>query len=292
MRRASRRLHSFLGRRKHKLGAGVEEAIIQLQFWFLRGRCRLTVLGQHLALQAPSVRQYEISIRRLSNPTLSAQRQHFSLLGVMSPDIIVDVGANTGYTSIAYALLFPSSLILALEPSSRNFEDLLSNCVTFPNIRPLNVGAHDQDTSVVLQMPSKSQNPKVKVKTHFKNTGLLSMYGASGRWVESAMMRPLDLIVRDEMLLKRRIGFLKIDVEGNELCVLKGATQILAEHRPVMEIEVNRRALGMAEVPPASIGLAREYGCEAYLYDNLSLVPVGEDVPRGYDVTNVVFIPQ
>ena len=56
--------------------------------------------------------------------------------------------------------------------------------------------------------------------------------------------------------------------------------------------KLNKRALAMAEVQSISIiRLAREYGYEAYLYENHGLVPVGEDVPRGYDVTNVVFIP-
>lgn len=106
-------------------------------------------------------------------------------------------------------------------------------------------------------------------------------------------MRPLDLIVRDQILHNERIGFLKIDVEGNELNVLKGATQVLMKHRPVVEIEVNKGTLAMAGVQPKSVmRLFRECGYEAYVFDRLDLTPVGEDLSGRSDVVNVVFMPQ
>jgi FkbM family methyltransferase len=42
-------------------------------------------------------------------------------------------------------------------------------------------------------------------------------------------------------VIREPVGFIKIDVEGHELAVLEGAGRILAEHRPVLLIESEKR---------------------------------------------------
>ncbi len=57
--------------------------------------------------------------------------------------------------------------------------------------------------------------------------------------------RPLDHIIRETGV--SRVDVVKIDVEGAELLVLKGATQTLAQFSPVVIVEVvdvQLRAMG------------------------------------------------
>lgn len=54
-----------------------------------------------------------------------------------SPKTIIDLGANIGFTSVAYANLFPESLIIAVEPESDNFEMLTLNTRYYPTIKLL-----------------------------------------------------------------------------------------------------------------------------------------------------------
>ena len=52
-------------------------------------------------------------------------------------DVIVDVGANVGLTSIFYAKTFPNARILAIEAERSNFDLMLKNVRPYPNITPI-----------------------------------------------------------------------------------------------------------------------------------------------------------
>ena len=47
---------------------------------------------------------------------------------------ILDAGANTGFSAIYFAHLFPHATILALEPEDSNFVTLQKNTANYPNI--------------------------------------------------------------------------------------------------------------------------------------------------------------
>jgi FkbM family methyltransferase len=49
----------------------------------------------------------------------------------------------------------------------------------------------------------------------------------------------IDMIRIDSLEFDRPVGLIKIDVEGYELQVIKGAKRIIEDHRPVMVVECN-----------------------------------------------------
>jgi hypothetical protein len=68
-------------------------------------------------------------------------------------------------------------------------------------------------------------------------------------------MRPLDAMLAGAAPgAGARVAFLKIDVEGAEARVLRGATRILTEHEPVIWMEINPSCLSAAGSSPAELG--------------------------------------
>jgi FkbM family methyltransferase len=53
------------------------------------------------------------------------------------PTLIIDGGANVGYSSLVFARHYPTAQIIAVEPDKRNCEMFHKNCDSYPNIRLL-----------------------------------------------------------------------------------------------------------------------------------------------------------
>lgn len=64
------------------------------------------------------------------------------------PQLIVDAGAYTGFSSIALAQMFPKARILAVEPDPANFAMLQENVASFANIEPINAALWHRTGSV------------------------------------------------------------------------------------------------------------------------------------------------
>ena len=92
--------------------------------------------------------------------------------------------------------------------------------------------------------------------------------GASVRLVEAYVTNVVDPVQRASTLdhLSEEIattpGLLKIDVEGAELEVLRGASRLLAERHPHVVLETHGR-----EVEAACIGLLRDHGYRPVIRD-------------------------
>jgi FkbM family methyltransferase len=129
-------------------------------------------------------------------------------------DVILDVGANDGESAIKFRAAFPSARIISFEPIASTFEDLKKNT------RGRGIETH----KLALGAATKSETMYV---TRFSVTNSLvrppddQLVG-----VEQVDVVTLDDFVRDQKI--RNIGLLKIDAEGFDLEVIKGAAKTLA----------------------------------------------------------------
>ncbi len=142
------------------------------------------------------------------------------ILGCISEgDTVVDAGAWIGgYTVPMCELVGNEGMVYAFEPNKEAWECLYANISKFVKVLCYNVALGDKEQGVGLHSEKGKQD---------------SGYVVNGSEVR---MMPLDDY-------KLSPDFIKIDVEGCELKVLKGATRTIKKYRPKMIIEINREAL-------------------------------------------------
>ena len=181
---------------------------------------------------------------------------------------IVDVGAHIGMFALPYTVMFPDAAILCLEPSSSNYPYLKFNCKDCPQIETRRIVAHNQTAKIRISAPTVLQRSDV---SHDANSGLISVYGKSDKYAEIVNADTLDNIV------KRKVDWLKIDVEGHELAVLDGAERIISRDRPILQIEVRDENQKMAH--RTANGLMD------------SVIKIGY-VMRGAITADIIFVPK
>jgi FkbM family methyltransferase len=144
----------------------------------------------------------------------------------------IDVGANIGFYSVLACRRIPGRRVLAIEPSAAAHSRLLANlqrnnvrdqCIVFNGLA--GAGNMDRELQVVEGMEEYSSVAALK---HY------AVQGHAAR-VELVKQSTIDSLVTSHNLTP---GFIKIDVEGNEMEVLKGAVETLRVHRPALLCEV------------------------------------------------------
>jgi len=150
----------------------------------------------------------------------------------------VDVGAHIGVYSLKAAQAMGSQgHVIAIEPNPETVQKLRDNIQASGdnNIAVQPVACSDSETDLDLFAAARS------------NTGETSLSRANAaqagtvRAVYHVHARPLDAIL--EAAGVARVDVVKIDVEGAEMLVLKGARQTLARYSPVISVELIDRQL-------------------------------------------------
>lgn len=67
------------------------------------------------------------------------------------PNLIIDGGANVGYSAVFFANKFPEAKIIAIEPERTNFEILRKNTDDYQNIELINSGIWNKNTYLKIQ---------------------------------------------------------------------------------------------------------------------------------------------
>ena len=141
----------------------------------------------------------------------------------------LDIGANSGYFSFYFAKKFNNLKVKAYEPNTEAYEKfkktLTKNC--FKNIEIYNYGLSDTEK-------------KVKMITWYKHgyAKTNSVILEDGHNMNNSKIFETTLKIGDELLdYKNEKLCIKIDVEGHELCVLKGLAKNLKENKCIILVE-------------------------------------------------------
>ncbi len=148
-------------------------------------------------------------------------------LGTEQPGVMFDVGANAGFISNEVALACPLIEIKSFEPQ--------------PNLAPLVAvsAALNQRTNIEVFQVAVGEAPGA-ITLHVPAHALHASIMPSGAKGDREVVCPL--ISLDNAVFVQNLkapNLIKIDVEGAELGVLKGARRVLKEFRPVVIFEAN-----------------------------------------------------
>lgn len=144
----------------------------------------------------------------------------------------IDVGANQGEYSLFAARRVTRGSVLAFEPMTHFFERLNFNIQLnrIKNIRPFKMGLSDRRGEVPIYFNGEND---------LNHEGLASLFtqNEDDQNQEVVRLEVLDDVSAQEGI--ERIDFIKIDVEGSEWAVLRGARRMLQQHRPALMVELN-----------------------------------------------------
>jgi FkbM family methyltransferase len=182
-------------------------------------------------LQPLLTRSPRLFVRLLRAAGRGSLEKRLFLQLIRRGDVVCDIGANTGYfTRLFSDIVGPNGSVEAFEPGPDTFATLESAVGSRRNVRlhPLALGERE-DATVPLFQPG-ADHGQASLCTHDHG----SWAGAQTVSRHECRLTTLDACARDWT----RLDFVKCDVEGAELLVLRGARETLARFSPVLFVEV------------------------------------------------------
>lgn len=196
--------------------------------------------------------------------------------------VVFDIGANIGWYSLHIARQEPQARVYAFEPVPTTHERLLVNLsrnAAGERVIPVRDGLADAPGAFDMFVPATSGSPAASLN---------ELHPAEGSRRVACRFTTLDEFVAANAV--DRLDFLKCDVEGAELRVLKGGTKTLARFRPAVVIELLRKwsaAFGYHPNDVLDLFASLGYVCHGVADRRLRRVErVTEDTPE----TNYVFL--
>lgn len=189
----------------------------------------------------------------------------------------IDVGANVGVHTLAMARTVGEGRVVACEPSPTVVRRLRANVALneLANVTIEEVAVGDEPGHVTLTLPAPEESnqgtARVTIDPPSPESVTVSAVTVDGV-VESAALDRVDLI--------------KIDVEGLDAAVLRGASATLARWRPLLVFEYDSHSWGEAGYELAStLSLLREAGYRHFAaLAPGGLVPFGSNPPAGKNI--------
>ncbi len=138
---------------------------------------------------------------------------------------VFDVGANEGQSAREFLRLFPGARIFSFEPTPAIFARLLSFAAAHPLVTAINQALADTTGKSVLNENAFHQTNSL-LAANPQGSDYLGPQVLDCQSTVEVELTTLDAFCREASV--SRIELLKLDVQGYELRVLKGARELLA----------------------------------------------------------------
>ena len=207
-------------------------------------------------------------------------------------DVAIDVGANYGlYTYNLSKSVGVDGLVYAFEPIPYTFRTLkrITKIFRLNNVKLVNKGCSNSVGKINFSVPlqengtisaglafidinEKNRNSRLKKGSHTDFTTIKS-----------------EIIKIDDLNLKK-VSFMKIDVEGAELLVLKGAVNTIKKFRPIIMIEIEDRWIESYNIKREDINyFFKQLNYQTNYYSKGALNKCDIYLKK---INNFIFIPQ
>jgi FkbM family methyltransferase len=172
------------------------------------------------------------------------------------PDTIIDAGANIGLASILFAHRWPEARILAVEPEARNFSLLQKNTAPYPQIECLHAALWNNSEPLSITNPTADASSfQVAPSEGSKDSDTVPGVTVS------------DLM---DALKTKRLGLLKLDIEGAEKQVLDATCHTWLPRVNTLALEPHERCSPgiLAQVDNVTKGWISQKQGEYLVYTN------------------------
>lgn len=149
-------------------------------------------------------------------------KPHRKWLRAARIETIIDVGANTGQFSSAMRALLPHAQIYAFEPLSECFAELSRRFERSGNFKAFMVALGDEPNESIMWRSEFSESSSLLKMTELHKK---AFPWSADNTTRSVTVRALDTYLPELRLMPRVL--LKLDVQGFEGRVLRGATRML-----------------------------------------------------------------
>jgi FkbM family methyltransferase len=179
----------------------------------------------------------------------------FANLVINEGDVVMDFGANLGYHTITMASFIGNKgKIYSFEPQRIIFQQL--NCNVFlnglDNVYTYNLAIGESESEVFIDSPDFHNI--MPMYTNIGNTSINT--NKMGTMVKQISLDSLNL---------SQVNFIKMDVQGSELNILKGGKNTILKYKPFIFIEIEERQLKLFNVTSEElINYTKQLGYEMY----------------------------
>jgi len=198
--------------------------------------------------------------------------------------IVVDAGANLGlYTLLASRRCGRDGVVHSFEASPIEYRKLRRTVRWngLQNVVLNNVALSDQDGTAVIYESLDGAGALNRLDGPAK---------PSGRYRAQQIARvSLDSYLATRQV--RRVDFMKVDVEGHELSLLRGAERVLRESRPIVMIEMNDGRQSVDSSPARVWSLLEGLGYQWYRADGSDGYLASCERPAVFGYLNLFAIP-
>ncbi|HEV2984598.1 MAG TPA: FkbM family methyltransferase [Vicinamibacterales bacterium] len=200
-------------------------------------------------------------------------------------EVAVDVGAHIGFfTMHMAAAVGPTGRVYAFEPF-KAIADLTERSIAENRFG-------DRVVFERAAVGASSGRARLTYPRETLNSGGAYLLREGAAALSGNLETQVPLVALDDLKLARPVRFLKMDVEGAEPQVVRGAVRLLQEDRPVILSELHPTQLERASGTTAEQFLAslRDIGYDAHLLENGAIGPKLERVP-GTALVSIVLVP-
>ena len=186
-------------------------------------------------------------------------------------DLVFDIGAHkAGYLYQLLAQTGKGGRLIGFEPQKILFTYLekLKNLFHWDNVVIEHIALSNVSGQSNLYLPAhlegKSSSPSATIVEHENDINFQA--------TEKVIITTLDEYCEKHQLIPH---FLKVDVEGNELNVFKGAAATLKKYRPKILVEIESRHIGKEQVME-TIHYLESLGYQGKIIQGTHFIPIAE----------------
>ncbi|MBN3751647.1 FkbM family methyltransferase [Paraburkholderia sp. Tr-20389] len=180
---------------------------------------------------------------------------------IIPPDgVVIEVGSNIGMHAVPIARICSQGTLISFEPQRNIFQILCANLAMNSLTNAHAVRAAVGDACGLIDIQSSRYDAAWNYGAFSVDKG----FSTENPFGEEVHTEKVNVFTLDHYLEEydfRRVDFIKIDAEGYEKNVLRGAGKTIKEHRPILFIE-NNKETGSADL----LGAVRNLGYKPYWF--------------------------